>query len=72
MDHKRFFAILFLLAGALACVYGGIEYVREAGEIEADGLHWSPALKQPMAAPVWGGMAAMLIGGLLLSLSRKP
>ena len=72
MAHKRFFAILLLLTGALAFVFGGIEYVQEARQIEEDSLEWAPALKQPVAAPVWGGIGAMLLGGFLLSLSRKP
>jgi hypothetical protein len=71
MDHKRFFAILLLLAGALAFAYGGFEYVEEARQIKEDSLLWSPALKQPVAAPVWGGISAMLLGAFLLSLSRK-
>lgn len=71
MNAQKLIAILLLVAGALALGYGGFSYTKETHEADLGPLHMSVSEKQQVNVPAWAGIAAMLIGGLLLLVPRK-
>jgi len=71
MDAKKFVALLLLVAGTLALVYGGFTYPKANHAIDVGSLHVSVDEKQHVSVPVWAGIGAILIGGVLLTLRRK-
>jgi drug/metabolite transporter (DMT)-like permease len=71
MDAKKFAALLLIVAGALALVYGGFTYTKESHKVDVGSLHVAVDEKQHVSVPVWAGIGALLVGGFLLTVSRK-
>lgn len=71
MDIQRMAAILLLIAGALGLMYGGFSYTKETHEADLGPIHMSVEEKEQVNIPVWAGVGAMVVGGLLLVGRRK-
>lgn len=59
-------AIVLLAAGTLSLVYGGFSYTKETHEARLGPIEFSVQEKQRVNVPVWAGVGAIAIGGLLL------
>lgn len=71
MDAQRIVAILLIVAGTLALAYGGFSYTKETHKVDVGPLHMEVAEKQQVNVPVWAGVGAIMVGGLLLVVRRK-
>lgn len=71
MDALRIVAILLIVAGALALAYGGFSYTKETHQVDVGPLHMEVAEKQQVNVPVWAGVGAIVVGGLLLVARRR-
>ncbi len=71
MDVQRVVAILLLVAGALALAYGGFSYTKETHHADLGPIHMSVAEKEHVNVPIWAGVGAMVLGGVLLVLGKK-
>jgi len=61
-----------ILAGALGLAYGSFSYTKETHETKIGPIELSVKDKQTVNVPVWAGVGAIVIGGvLLLSGSKK-
>lgn len=66
MDAIKVFAFALIVAGALALVYGGFSYTQETHEAKIGPIEFSVKDKERVNIPVWAGVGAILIGGVLL------
>ena len=66
MDAIKVFAIALIVAGALALTYGGFTYTKETHDVKIGPLEMSIKDKETVNIPVWGGVGAIVVGGLLL------
>ncbi len=66
MNAIRVLAIALIVAGALALTYGGFTYTKETHDVKIGPLEMSIKDKETVNIPVWGGVGAILVGGLLL------
>jgi hypothetical protein len=64
-------AIVLLAAGALGLVYGGFSYTKETHEAKLGPIELSVSEKQSVNIPVWAGVGAIAIGGVLLLLGGR-
>ena len=72
MNGLKGIAIALLVAGALALAYGGFTYTKETHEARIGPLTLSVTDKESVNVPIWAGVGAIVIGGLLLVFgSRK-
>ena len=71
MNAQKIAGILLIVAGALALAYGGFSYTKETHTADVGPLHLSIAEKERVNLPVWAGLGAILVGGLLLVVTRK-
>ena len=71
MDAQKIVAILLIVAGALGLAYGGFSYTKETHQADVGPLHMSVDEKQHVNIPVWAGVGALVVGGLLLVAGRK-
>lgn len=71
MDAQRIVAILLIVAGALALAYGGFSYTKETHQVDVGPLHMEVAEKQQVNVPIWAGIGAIVVGGLLLVVRRR-
>lgn len=71
MSAVKVAAIALMVAGILALVYGGFSYTRETHEAKIGSLELSVKDKETVNVPVWAGVGAIVVGGLLLLVPGK-
>jgi hypothetical protein len=71
MNGLKGVAILLLVAGALALVYGGFTYTKKTHKTELGPISFAIKEKETVNVPVWAGVAGIVAGGVLLFVSSK-
>lgn len=71
MNPVKVIAIVLLTAGLLALVYGGFSYTRETTVVKIGPLEVSAQERQTVNVPIWAGVGAIVVGGLMLALGGK-
>ena len=71
MNTTRIIAILLIVAGVLALVYGGFSYTKDTTAVKLGPIELSVKEKKTVNVPVWAGVGAIVIGGLLLVFGSK-
>ncbi len=71
MNSLKGVAILLLVAGALALVYGGFTYTKKTHKTELGPISFAIKDKETVNVPVWAGVAAVVAGGVLLFVNTK-
>lgn len=66
MNAIKIAAIALIVAGVLALAYGGFSYTKETHQAKLGPIELSVKEKQTVNIPVWAGVAAIAIGGVLL------
>ena len=66
MNAIKILGIVLVAGGILGLVYGGFTYTRETHETKIGPLVLSVTDKQTVNVPIWAGVGAIVIGGLLL------
>lgn len=71
MSALKIVAILLIAAGIVGLLYGGITYTRTTHEAKIGPFEMSTKDKKTVNIPVWAGVAAIVVGGVLLVARRK-
>jgi TRAP-type C4-dicarboxylate transport system permease small subunit len=71
MDSKGIAAVVLMAAGLMGLIYGGFNYTSETHQADVGSLHLSVDETKHVNVPVWAGIGAIVIGGLLLGVGRK-
>ena len=71
MSPLKIVAILLIVAGIVGLVYGGITYTKTTHEAKVGPLELSIKDKETINIPVWAGVGAIVVGGVLLFARRK-
>lgn len=71
LDAKRITAIILIIAGVLGLIYGGFSYTRETHRTKLGPIELSVQEKRMTVIPVWAGLGALVLGGVLLLGTRK-
>lgn len=71
MNGMKIAAIALIAAGVLALAYGGFTYTSETHEATVGPIELSVDEKQTIDVPVWAGVGAVVVGGLLLVLAFR-
>jgi len=66
MNSTRIIGIVLVAAGALALAYGGFSYTKDTTAVKLGPLELSVQEKKTVNVPLWAGLGAIVIGGLLL------
>ena len=66
MNAMKIAAIALIVAGALALAYGGFSYTKKTTAVDFGPLQLQVKEKKTVNVPVWAGIAAIVVGGLLL------
>jgi uncharacterized membrane protein len=71
MSVVKIIGVVLIAAGILGLVYGGFSYTKETHEAKIGSLELSMKDKETVNVPVWAGVGAIVIGGILLLLPKK-
>jgi hypothetical protein len=66
MNSLRVPAIVLIVAGALALAYGGFSYTKQTHDVSMGPIEMTMSEKQTVNVPVWAGVGAIVVGGVLL------
>lgn len=64
-------ALLLIVAGLLSLVYGGFSYDRDKTALKLGPLELKVTEKETVNVPVWAGVGAIVVGGLLLAFGGR-
>jgi drug/metabolite transporter (DMT)-like permease len=71
MNTAKIAAIVLILAGALGLVYGSFSFTKETHETKIGPIELSIKDKQTVNVPVWAGVGAIVLGGVVLVFGSK-
>lgn len=66
MNAIRLVAIVLMAAGVLGLAYGSFSYTKETHEAKLGPIELSVKDKETVNIPVWAGVGAIVVGGVLL------
>lgn len=73
MSGLKIVAIVLIIGGVLALIFGGFTYTKDRSETQIGPLELAVEDKESVNIPVWAGVGAIIVGGLILvSAGRKP
>jgi hypothetical protein len=71
MNPVKIVAVLLIVAGLLGLAYGGFSYTKDTTVVKLGPIEVSAKERQTINVPMWVGIGAIAIGGLLLVLDRR-
>ena len=71
MNAAKVAGIVLIVAGALGLMYGSFSYTKETHQAKLGPIELSIKDKETVNVPVWAGVGAIVIGGLLLLFGNK-
>lgn len=71
MNPLKGVALVLLVAGVLALVYGGFTYTKKTHQTKLGPIEFSVKEKETVNVPVWAGVGAIVVGGVLLFVRTK-
>ncbi len=72
MKPVQTLALVLIVAGVLALLYGGFTYTKTSHDTKIGPLELSVKDKETVNIPVWAGVGAIVVGGALFFLRPKP
>jgi hypothetical protein len=71
MNPIKLVAIALIALGVLGLVYGGFSYTKDTTVVKLGSIEISAKEKETVNVPMWAGIGAIVVGGLLLVLGGK-
>jgi multidrug transporter EmrE-like cation transporter len=71
MNAVKLVAIVLIVAGGLGLAYGSFSYTKETHKATLGSLELSVKDKETVNVPVWAGVGAIVLGGVLLVFGSK-
>ena len=71
MNAVKMVAIVLIVAGILGLAYGGFGYTKETHTAKLGSIELSVKDRETINIPVWAGIGAIIVGGVLLFVPRK-
>ena len=71
MNPMKMIGIVLLVAGVLGLVYGGFSYTRNSTALKVGPLEVQVKEKETVNVPLWAGIGAIVVGGLMLGMGGR-
>ena len=71
MNPIKLVAVVLIVAGVLGLTFGGFSYTKDSSVVKVGPLELTAKEKQTINIPLWAGIGATVVGGLLLVISSK-
>jgi hypothetical protein len=71
MNAMKLVAITLIVLGALGLAYGGFSYTKDTTVVKLGPIELTAKEKETVNVPMWAGIGAIALGGVLLLLGGK-
>lgn len=71
MNSIKALAFVLIAGGVLALIYGSFSYTKDTTAVKLGPLELTVQEKKTVNVPVWAGVGAIAVGGVLLLMGRK-
>lgn len=71
MNPVKLVGVALIVAGVLGLVYGGFSYTKDTTVVKVGPIELSAKEKERVNVPMWAGIGAIVVGGLLLVMGGK-
>ena len=71
MNSIKIVALALIVAGILGLAYGGFSYTKDTTVVKIGMFEISAKEKETVNIPLWAGIGAIVVGGLLLVMGGK-
>jgi hypothetical protein len=71
MNSTKLIGIILIVAGTLGLLYGSFSYTKDTTAVKIGPIELSVKEKETVNVPIWAGIGAIVIGGLLLLMGGK-
>ena len=71
MNAMKVLGIVLIVGGIAGLVYGGFSFTKESHEAKIGPITLSVTEKERVNIPMWVGIGAIVVGGLILVLGSK-
>ncbi|HAX23166.1 MAG: hypothetical protein Q7U09_16495 [Hydrogenophaga sp.] len=71
MNATKLIALVLIAGGALALIYGGFSYTQDSTAVKLGPLELTVKEKKTVNVPLWAGIGAIAVGGLLLVMGGR-
>lgn len=71
MNAMKMLGLALIVGGILALAYGGFTYTKETHETKIGPITLSVSDKETVNVPIWVGVGAVAIGGLILVFGNR-
>jgi hypothetical protein len=67
MKGTKLLGAVLLALGILALAYGGFTYTKDTDKVDVGPIHVTVKDKETVNIPLWAGVGAAVVGGILLA-----
>ena len=71
MNSTKIIAAALIVAGVLGLIYGGFSYTKNTTAVKLGPIELAVKEKETVNGPLWAGIGAIVVGGLLLVMGGK-
>ncbi len=71
MNAVKMAGVVLIVAGVLGLVYGSFSYTKETHQAKLGPIELSVKQKETVNVPIWAGVGAIVIGGVLVFFGGK-
>ena len=71
MNGIKLIGAALIVAGVLGLVYGGFSYTKDTTAVKVGPLELSVQEKETVNVPLWAGIGAILVGGVLVAMGGR-
>lgn len=71
MNSTKLVGVVLIVLGALALAYGGFSYTKDTTAMKVGPLEMTVQEKKTVNVPLWAGIGAIVVGGVLLVMGKK-
>jgi multidrug transporter EmrE-like cation transporter len=71
MTPIKLLALVLIVAGALGLAYGGFSYTKDKTVVKLGPIEVSTKEKETVNVPMWAGIGAIVVGGVLLAVGGR-
>lgn len=71
MNSIKLVGVVLIVLGTLGLVYGGFSYTKDTTAVKLGPLELTVQEKETVNVPLWAGIGAIVVGGMLLVMGGK-